>query len=238
MRRASLPMALAAVLVVACFCGVLLFAFSYRGPLSGAALTDASRTVAETGAVNLVSAIYLNYRLYDTLFEILIFSVAVLGVRFYLLGRGGGQAETAAQIPESQVVRTSADLLFPLILLLGIYLVLFGHLAPGGGFSGGVVAGSGLLLCAVALGADAVAHRFHKHAFERLEWVLLLAILLFAVFPIALRAIPLTDLLPQGRPGSMLSGGSILFYNVMIGFKVFIGTWVVIRCFLRHRGEI
>ena len=188
--------------------------------------------------MNLVSAIYLNYRLYDTLFEILVFSVAVLGVRFYLVGRGRDKAEAIEHIPESQVVRTSADLLFPLILLLGIYLALFGHLAPGGGFSGGVVASSGLLLCAVALGADAVAHRFHEPAFERLEWVILLAILFLAVFPIALRHVPLSDLLPQGRAGSMLSGGSILFYNVLIGLKVFIGTWVVIQYFLRHRGEI
>ena len=236
MRRTPAGIALAAVLLVGCFCGILLITFDYHGPVIEAAEKVASRAVAETGAVNLVSAIYLNYRLYDTLFEILVFSVAVLGVRFYLVGRG--KEEAVEKIPESQVVRTSADLLFPLILILGIYLVLFGHLSPGGGFGGGVVAGSGLLLCAVALGADAVARRFHEPAFERLEWVILLAILFLAVFPIALRCLPLTDLLPQGRAGSLLSGGSILLYNALIGLKVFIGTWVVIHYFLRHRGEI
>jgi len=101
-----------------------------------------------------------------------------------------------------------------------------------------VVAGSGLLLCAVALGTQAIARRFHEAALERIEWVTLLAILLLAVFPIVFGRLPLSDLLPRGRMGSMLSGGSILIYNLLIGFKVFIGTWVIIYYFLRHRGEI
>jgi len=236
MRRASIVVVLSAVLLVISFCGVLVVSFGYRGPVTDAAGKYAPRAVEETGAVNLVSAIYLNYRLYDTLFEILIFSVAVLGVRFYLIGRG--KEEAVERIPESQVVRTSADLLFPIILLIGIYLTLSGHFSPGGGFSGGVVAGTGLLLCAVALGSNVVGRRFREVSLERLEWTILLAILFLAVFPIALQFVPLTDLLPQGKAGSMLSGGSILIYNVLIGLKVFIGTWVVIHYFLRHRGEI
>ncbi|MBU0687337.1 MAG: hypothetical protein KKB81_05745 [Candidatus Margulisbacteria bacterium] len=40
--------------------------------------------VAETGALNLVTAIYLNYRAYDTLGEAVVFFVAALGV-FMLL---------------------------------------------------------------------------------------------------------------------------------------------------------
>lgn len=236
MRRVSIGIVLAAVLLVGCFCGILLVFFGHTGPVMDAAGRYASRAVAETGAVNLVSAIYLNYRLFDTLFEIFVFSVAVLGVRFYLVGRS--EEEAVERVPESQVIRTSADLLFPLILLLGIYLALFGHLSPGGGFSGGVVAGSGLLLCAVALGTEAIARRFHETAFERLEWIILLAILLLAVFPIVFGLIPLSDLLPHGRTGSLMSGGTILIYNLLIGLKVFIGTWVIIYYFLRHRGEV
>jgi len=236
MRRTSLSMVVVTALLVACFCGVLMATFGYRGAGEGGAPYIA-RGAVETGAANLVSAIYLNYRLYDTLLEILVFSVAVLGVRFYLAGRDKGKEEVAG-IPESQVIRTSADLLFPPIFLLGIYLVLFGHLSPGGGFSGGTVAGTGLLLCAVALGADVVARRFHEAALERLEWGVLLVILLFALSPIALWRLPLTDLLPRGRLGSLASGGSILIYNALIGLKVFIGTWVVVYSFIRHRGEI
>jgi len=237
MRRSSRGMIITASVLVICFCALLMMMFDYHGAREEAGAAYIERGTIDTGAANLVSAIYLNYRLYDTLIEILVFSVAVLGVRFYLAEQKGSEEEVA-RIPESQVIRTSADLLFPPIFLLGIYLVLFGHLSPGGGFSGGTVAGTGLLLCAVALGADVVARRFHEAALERLEWGVLLVILLFALSPIALWRLPLTDLFPRGRLGSLASGGSILIYNALIGLKVFIGTWVVVYSFIRHRGEI
>jgi len=230
-------MIIVAAFLVISFCAVLMMTFDYRGAQEDAGAAYIENGVSDTGAANLVSAIYLNYRLYDTLFEILVFSVAVLGVRFYLVQQKGS-AEEVARIPESQIVRISADLLFPPILLLGIYLVLFGHPSSGGGFSGGAVAGTGLLLCAIALGADVVARRFHEAALERFQWGILLAILLLALIPVFFGRLPLTDLLPRGRLGSLVSGGSILIYNALIGVNVFIGTWVVIYSFVRHRGEI
>ncbi len=147
MRRPQPFMRITALVLVTCFCALLMMTFEYHGAREGAGSLYIKRGTTDTGAANLVSAIYLNYRLYDTLFEILVFSTAVLGVRFYLAKRGRREEEVT-RIPESQVIRTSADLLFPPILLLGIYLVLFGHISPGGGFSGGTVAGTGLLLCA------------------------------------------------------------------------------------------
>ena len=237
MRRSSWSMIITASVLVACFCILLMMTFGYRGAQEEAGAAYIENGVSDTGAANLVSAIYLNYRLYDTLFEILIFSVAVLGVRFYLVQQKGS-AEEVTHIPESQVIRISADLLFPPILLLGIYLVLFGHPSSGGGFSGGAVAGTGLLLCAIALGADVVARRFHETALERFQWEVLVAILFLALIPVLFGRLPLTDLLPRGRLGSLVSGGSILIYNALIGVNVFIGTWVVIYSFVRHRGEI
>ncbi len=236
MRHTPLNMVVVAVLFVVFFCALLLGTFGYRD-------TEVSSTpyieqgASETGAANLVSAIYLNYRLYDTLFEILVFSVAVLGVRFYLAGRNEKEKDIV-KIPESHVIRTSANILLAPILLLGIYLTLFGHISPGGGFSGGIVAGTALLLSAVALGAETVAARFHEASFEQLEWGILLVILLFVAFPVVLGRVPLTDLLPPGNLGSLTSGGSILVYNALIGSKVLIGTWVIVYSFIRHRGEI
>ena len=237
MRRSSRSMVIVAAFLVISFCALLMLTFGYHGVQEEAGAAYIENGVSDTGAANLVSAIYLNYRLYDTLFEILVFSVAVLGVHFYLVQQKGS-AEEVTRIPESQIIRTSADLLFPPILLLGIYLVLFGHLSPGGGFSGGTAAGTGLLLCAVALGADVVARRFHEAALERFQWQVLLSVLFLALIPVLFGQLPLTDLLPRGRLGSLLSGGSIPLYNALIGVKVFIGTWVVIYAFVRHRGEI
>ncbi len=235
MRRSQLTQTIAALTFVVCACAIIIFGFSYRGPIDRTN-PYLSHTTTDTGATNLVAGIYLNYRLYDSLFELLVFSVAVLGVRFYLGTKKESPKTTA--IPESQAVRASADLLFSPILLIGIYLVLFGHLSPGGGFSGGAVAGTGLLLCAVALGAETVARRFHSAQLELPEWGILLVVLLIALLPVVFDLPPFTDLLPRGEDGNLLSGGTIIVYNVLIGAKVFIGTWVMINTFIRHRGEI
>jgi len=236
LRRPSIGILVALVVLLGAFCAIMWPAFISEGEGSHVGGIYLRQGTSDTGASNLVSAIYLNYRLYDTLFELLVFSVAVLGVRFYLVGRK--KEEEIERIPESQIVRLSADLLFPPILLIGVYLSLFGHLSPGGGFSGGVVAGSGLLLYAVALGADSVAQRFHENVLERVEWSVLLGIFLLGLLPLFFSQIPLTDLLPTGTSGRLNSGGSVVLYNALVGVKVFIGTWVIIHYFLRHRGEI
>jgi len=226
-----------ALALVSGFCALLLLTSGYDGARGSTGNPYLSAGASETGAVNLVSGIYLNYRLYDSLFELLIFSIAVLGVRFYL-NADESKKPSVVKIAESPVVRISADLLFGPIIMIGLYLIVFGHLSPGGGFSGGAVGGSGLLLCAAALGAEVVARRFHEQIIEQIEWGILLVILMFVIAPVLLGRMPLTDLLPPGQEGTLLSGGTIPVHNVLIGIKVFIGTWVIIYSFIRHRGEI
>ncbi len=233
MRRPPIALLVPAVILVAGACVLFLLTFFPRADWESPYLV---RGAGETKAANLVAGVYLNYRLYDTLFEVLIFAVAVIGVRYYLVGKE--ERGSAPSILESQVVRTSADLLFSPLLLIGVYLVLFGHLSPGGGFAGGVVGGSGLLLCAIGLGGEVIARRFHEQGLERVEWVILGAFLVLLLVPAVFGAAPGTDLLPKGRIGELASGGTIPVYNVLIGIKVFIGTWVVIYYFTRHRGEV
>jgi multicomponent Na+:H+ antiporter subunit B len=158
-------------------------------------------------------------------------------VRFYR-NADENKKPSVARVAESPVVRIAADLLFGPIIMIGLYLIVFGHLSPGGGFSGGAVGGTGLLLCAAALGAEVVARRFHEQIIEQIEWGILLVIISFALAPVLFGHSPLTDLLPAGRAGSLPSGGTIPVHNVLIGIKVFIGTWVIIYSFIRHRGEI
>ena len=241
MKRVPIGTTLAGIGLTAAFCVVVLLGFGFTAPQGAdvARSVDVDRWIdvaRQTGAVNIVSAIYLDARLFDTLLEVLVFAVAVLGVRFYLTARG--RPEPVESIPESNVVRVAADILLPLILLVGIYVTVHGHISPGGGFSGGVIAGSGLLLAAIALGTGTVAARFGGRLLDRLEWGALIGILLVAAVPILFARDPLSNLLPPGLPGRIGSGGSILLYNGLIGVKVCIGSWVIVRHFVDHRGDI
>ena len=194
-----------------------------------------SLNIEDTGAANRVSGIYLNLRLFDTLLEILVFSVAVLGVRHYLRH---SKSVTLPELSESTVVRTAATLLGPLALLLSAYFALFGHLSPGGGFAAGVIAASAVLYASIAQGMPSTEARLSPQRVAGTEKVILLAILVWVLAPLALGRIPLSELLPAGTPGQLLSGGSILFYNVLIAVKVFLGAWLVIAAFAQHRGDL
>ncbi|MCD5417194.1 hypothetical protein LR021_02325 [Candidatus Bipolaricaulota bacterium] len=229
-----------AVIVALIFLVVVLFSFSFIGRRPGAGEQFIRQGVEDTGAVNIVTAIYLNYRLFDTIFEILVFALAVIGVRFHLhaIKDKRPRLKEALFISESHIVRVAGDLLAPVVALIGLFLIVTGHLAPGGGFSGGALLGTVILLLAVARGGERVGRRLNEDVVDRLEQIFLVSIIaLSALSPLFGRPF-FANFFPLGEPGRLLSGGWILLYNLLIGGKVFIGIWVMMYCFIRHRGDV
>lgn len=236
MIRRNARLGVVSGVMVAAFCCLVWFGFEL-GTERSANPSIWIEANAPIGATNLVSTIYLGARLFDTVLEVLVFAVAVLGVRHYLEEKAR-QVSTVETLPESHVVRVSAHLLLPLITLLGIYVTVFGHLSPGGGFSGGVIVASGVLLVAIALGPHAIGQRIPPERLEWFEWIALLMILAIVLIPAVAGDPPLSGILPPGQFGRLYSGGDLLPLNLLIGAKVFIGSWGIIHHFLQHRGEI
>ena len=224
-----------AVGIIVAFAGLVALTYVTSAPDPADSQQYLARPLEETGASNRVAGIYLNYRLLDTLLEILVFSVAVLGVRHYL------QKSDDIDLPdlsESAVVQTAVSFLAPLALLLCMFFAIFGHISPGGGFAAGVIAASALLYVAIAYGMKATEARWSPGRLAFIEKAILLSLLVFILVPATIGRTPLTDLLPKGTPGQLFSSGSILIYNVLIAAKVFIGSWLVIAAFAQHRGEL
>ncbi|MCK5584460.1 cation:proton antiporter [Candidatus Bipolaricaulota bacterium] len=224
-----------AVGIIATFATLVALTFVSNYPVPADSQQYLARPLGETGASNRVAGIYLNYRLLDTLLEVLVFSVAVLGVRHYLQQSEG---MSLPALSESEVVQTAVGFLSPLALLLCTFFAIFGHISPGGGFAAGVIAASGLLYMAIAHGMKAMEARLNPDRLALAEKATLLILLAFVLSPVAIGRVPLTDLLPKGTPGQLLSGGSILIYNILIAMKVFVGAWAVIAVFAQHRGEL
>jgi multicomponent Na+:H+ antiporter subunit B len=99
-----------------------------------------ARFMDDVGGENAVTAIYLGYRVYDTLFEALILVIAVVAVSHMSYSeQTQAVSEDYSEIKNSRVAILSVRIVCPLIIAFGVYLILNGHITAGGGFQGGVV---------------------------------------------------------------------------------------------------
>jgi multicomponent Na+:H+ antiporter subunit B len=109
------------------------------------------------------------------------------------------------------------------ILLFGIYMVLYGHITPGGGFGGGVVIASAFILVTLASGERMGLSIFSKAASSRLDSVGLLIFLALGwagswwVGGYFFENFITT---PESAQFSVLSGGMIPMANIALGLKV------------------
>lgn len=170
-----------------------------------------SSGVAETGATNLVTAVVLGYRGLDTLVELTILFAAATAAGL-VLPAGGPEPDGRAA---GFVLRVAADLLFPFLLLLGFYLILHGHLTPGGGFQGGTVLAVAYFLPLLASPAAAIDERTTAW----LEGLAGAAFLVIGFAGLAARGAFLAPI-PGGEPGTLLSAGSLPVLYLALGIKV------------------
>lgn len=99
-------------------------------------------TLAQSGVTHPVTAVLLNFRGYDTLLEIAVLLIALIGLTA-VAHRGEAPAATAAVEP---VLTTLARLAAPLMVLVAVYLLWAGAFRPGGAFQAGAVLAAAAVL--------------------------------------------------------------------------------------------
>jgi multicomponent Na+:H+ antiporter subunit B len=134
-------------LLPACFVTILAVLFVAFMPNSAGdfALKElyTTRFHTEVGGENAVTAIYLGYRVYDTLFEALMLLLGVIAIIHLSCHRKiTAEKEKPSGIHDSPIAGVTVRLICPLLLLCSIYIIVNGHITPGGGFVGGVMAAS------------------------------------------------------------------------------------------------
>jgi len=93
----------------------------------------------DVGGENAVTAIYLGYRVYDTLFEALLLVIAVVAVTHVSwFGSEVVPDGRHSEMENSRMTKFTMRIICPIILLFGAYLVMNGHITAGGGFLGGL----------------------------------------------------------------------------------------------------
>lgn len=126
------------------------------------------------------------------------------------------------------IIKTVSRLLVGLIFLYGIYIILHGHLSPGGGFGGGVVLALGLLAVLLAYGREETLKWLRLGLLKDLERLSPLLFLLIGLVGMAAGSAFLANILSKGRLFALLSSGLILPLNVVIGLKVGLSLFLVV----------
>ncbi|MGB3533643.1 MAG: Na(+)/H(+) antiporter subunit B [Microcoleaceae cyanobacterium] len=183
--------------------------------------------VADSGVPNAVSGIIFRNRLYDTIFEVVVFTIAILGVRFLMANEQ--PTETVHQFSDRPSI-VLARLGATITALVSIELAIRGHLSPGGGFAAGVAGGTAIGLIAITSSSqwmEAIYKKWNAAAWEKIS------VLVFLI----LAAMTLMRWeLPYGVMGTLFSGGMIPILNILVAIKVALGSWAVILLFIRYRG--
>lgn len=233
-RIYNLVSVVSAVLLI----GVLLFVISYlpRYGQENPETTAVGRRyvekgVDETGAVNIVAGMILDYRAFDTLGESHVLFTALVCVMILLrLDKKNLRKEYEDyykirsmhyhDISRESIMRSVGTVLVPCIFLYGIYVLLNGQNGPGGGFSGGAVMGGGLIIFSSAFGFD-TADRFFTRRLSSTITFCALAFYSFAKgYVFFTGANGLDNHIPKGTPGAILSGGMILPLDIAVGLVV------------------
>jgi len=167
---------------------------------------------AETGSANMVTSVIANYRSFDTLGEVTVLFLAALGVSLL----AGTMDKGRKRKKSGFILRTSAHILFPLMLVTGIYIFTHGHLTPGGGFPGGSMIASSFLL--LYLADD--NFRANVKGFKIAEGMAGTLYVVLGIIGLLAGGYFLVNFLPTGTVGNLLSGGIIPIVYVIIGLKV------------------
>ena len=208
---------------------IALFAAPLASPLPVASglgpLIDALSQ--QTQVPNLVSGVILHTRLFDTVAEVVVFTLAAIGVRMVLAADPERKQIRSLNDAPSQVL---CELGSTIAALVAAELALRGHLTPGGGFAAGVAGGTAIGLQLISGGADRSERLYRLYRADLWEKAAVMGFLLIAL-------LALLELTPATRPfGSLLSGGWIPVLNLLVALKVTLGSWAMVQRLLRHRG--
>lgn len=197
----------------------------------------------ETGAVNIVTGMILDYRAFDTLGESHVLFIGTCAV-LLLLRRDGKKGRFGVKEDEDDrkfepkndpILQFAAKVLVPVIMIFGIYVVLCGHLGPGGGFSGGAIIGAGLILYLNAFGFEKTQRFFKASTYKKLSVGALGCYSLSKCYSFFTGANEIHSIIPLGTPGAILSSGLILILNICVGIVV-AGTMYTFYVMFRKGG--
>lgn len=189
--------------------------YSSRDELNELAGYYATEGLSEVGAANLVTSVVVTYRGLDTLGEVTILFLTALIIGLMLKAEHRGDRTRLRE--SSEFLVTASHVLLPVIFMVGIYIFINGHLTPGGGFQGGAILASTLILMLLSFTNSKISHK----VLEITESVSGISFIVLGILGVILAGGFLDNkILPLGEFGKLFSAGAIPVIYSFIGLKV------------------
>lgn len=138
----------------------------------------------------------------------------------------------------SVIVKKTTQLIAGMIFIYGIYVIVHGHLTPGGGFAGGVILAGSLVLVTLAYGEE-----FFKLVKEEIGTTIVESLATIAVILIATGGflfgtkLFFNNFLPKGIVGELISAGVLPLYNIFVGTEVAASIYIIFLSLIIFKEE-
>lgn len=176
---------------------------------------------------NTVTSVILGTRLFDTIGEVIVFTIAGLGVKILLHEENVEERFVGIN---DQAVCLLLDFAALLSCFLAIDLALKGHLTPGGGFASGVAGATSITLLMVTGRLQKVEQFYFKFNAPALEKFAVACFIILALATFGSFLYPYSDF------AKISPAIYIPMLNIVAALKVSIGSWSILRLFILKRG--
>jgi multicomponent Na+:H+ antiporter subunit B len=137
------------------------------------------------------------------------------------------------------IVKKTTQLIAGIVFLYGIYVIIHGHLTPGGGFAGGVIIAGSFILLILANGSEFINLTREETGTTITENLAILFFLIIALAGMLLGArIFFNNWLPGGKVGELISAGVIPLYNIFVGIEVAASILTIFLALVIFKEEI
>jgi multicomponent Na+:H+ antiporter subunit B len=191
--------------------------------------------VPQRHTTNVVTSIVFDYRGFDTMGEEFILFAAVIGVVILLRGDEDTQPRAArSDVVHSDALRVFGVIMLGACVLVGLWVVAFGLVTPGGGFQGGAVIASGLSLLYLVVGYPRWRRIANEHLLDPFEGTGAATYVSVGLAALISGAPFLHNLLGPGKVGTLFSGGSMPLINWGVAVEVAAANLVLYTEFLQR----
>ena len=138
------------------------------------------------------------------------------------------------------IVKKVTQIVCGIIFLYGIYIIIHGHLTPGGGFAGGTIIAGAFILLILAFGSEFLALKKEETGSSIIESSAILIFLIIAVLGMVIGGVGVffINFLPKGTIGELVSAGVIPLYNIAVGMEVAAALLIIFLALLIYRDEV